>query len=166
MSPGASAASRRYPPERFAEVGRVLAQRHGWRFLVTGTPQEQELAAAVVAGIGPSAVSLAGRLEVEDLSALLACAPLLISGNSAPVHLGAAVGTPVVDVYALTNPQHTPWGVLSRVLTNPVPCAGCRRSVCPEGHHACLLGIEPERVVEAALELAAQPRAATAAAVA
>jgi ADP-heptose:LPS heptosyltransferase len=71
--------------------------------------------------------------------------------------VAAAVGTPVVDVYALTNPQHTPWMVPSRVLSNDVPCRWCYRSVCPEGHHLCLLGVAPERVVAAALELLGGP---------
>src|SRR5690606_16327727 len=59
----------------------------------------------------------------------------------------------VVDVYALTNPQHTPWQVPSRVLFHDVACAPCYRSVCPEGHHQCLEGVPPERVVAAALTL-------------
>jgi ADP-heptose:LPS heptosyltransferase len=67
--------------------------------------------------------------------------------------VAAAVGTPVVVLYALTNPQHTPWRVRSRVLFQDVPCRFCFKSTCPAGHHACLAGVEPERVVEAVLEL-------------
>jgi ADP-heptose:LPS heptosyltransferase len=159
---GASAPSRRYPADRFAAVGRELALRHGWRIVLTGDGSERSAAGELRTAIGPAAVSLAGSLTIAELAALLALAPLLISGNSGPVHLAAAVGTPVVDVYALTNPQHGPWGVPSRVVTNPVPCAGCRRSVCPEGHHACLAGIEPARVVGAALDLAASATAVSA----
>jgi ADP-heptose:LPS heptosyltransferase len=67
--------------------------------------------------------------------------------------VAAAVGTPVVGLYALTNPQHTPWNVRSRVLFQDVPCRFCFKSSCPAGHHECLAGVEPERVVEAVLEL-------------
>jgi ADP-heptose:LPS heptosyltransferase len=80
-------------------------------------------------------------------------APVLIGNNSGPAHLAAAVGTPVVDVYALTNLQHAPWGVVSRVLANDVPCKGCRKSVCPIGDQACLRGVDPAAVVAAALDL-------------
>ncbi|MFP5406740.1 MAG: glycosyltransferase family 9 protein, partial [Gammaproteobacteria bacterium] len=73
-----------------------------------------------------------------------------------PAHIAAAVGTPVVDLYALTNPQHTPWRVASRVLSHDVPCRNCLGSVCRAGHHDCLLRIGPERVVAAALELMAR----------
>jgi ADP-heptose:LPS heptosyltransferase len=78
---------------------------------------------------------------------------VLLAGNTGPVHLAAAVGTPVVDLYALTNPQHTPWAVPSVVLSRDVPCRWCYSSVCPEGHHRCLRGVTPREIVEAALSL-------------
>ena len=78
---------------------------------------------------------------------------MLISNNTGPFHIAAAVGTPVVDLYALTNPQHTPWMVASRVLYQDVPCKFCYKSICPEGHHHCLSLVAPETVVQAASEL-------------
>ena len=67
--------------------------------------------------------------------------------------MAAALGTPVIDLYALTNPQHTPWRVRSRVLSHDVPCRNCLKSVCPQGHHGCLRGVEPEAVASAAVDL-------------
>jgi ADP-heptose:LPS heptosyltransferase len=61
----------------------------------------------------------------------------------------AAIGTPLVDLYALTNPQHTPWQVANRVLFHDVPCRFCYKSVCPQGHNECLTKVEPAQVVEA-----------------
>jgi ADP-heptose:LPS heptosyltransferase len=80
---------------------------------------------------------------------------VLVSNNTGPVHLAAAVGTPVVDLYAQTNPQHTPWSVAHRVLFHDVPCKYCYRSVCPEKHHDCLRRVAPAAVVAATLELLA-----------
>jgi ADP-heptose:LPS heptosyltransferase len=71
------------------------------------------------------------------------------------VHIASAVGTPVVDIYAQTNLQHTPWSVTHRLLTHEMPCSGCLKSICPELHHACLTAIAPFAVVEAAAELMA-----------
>ena len=79
----------------------------------------------------------------------------LSTGREQLVQIAAAVGTPVVDLYALTNPQHTPWQVESRVLFHDVPCRNCYKSVCPAGHHECLRGVTPERVAAAARELLA-----------
>jgi lipopolysaccharide heptosyltransferase II len=148
IHPGGTAPSRRYPIELWAEVCHALAREHGIELVATGDEADRELAGAL-----PGACSLAGRLSLGELAALLDEAPLLLSGNTGPVHLAAAVGTPVVDLYALTNPQHTPWMVESRVLSHDVPCRWCYGSVCREGHHLCLRGVAPAEVVEAALEL-------------
>jgi ADP-heptose:LPS heptosyltransferase len=92
---------------------------------------------------------LAGQLELGQLGALIRLATVVVANNSGPAHIAAAVGTPVVDLYALTHPQHTPWKVSNRVLFQDVPCRFCFASSCPAGHHACLAGVGPERVVAA-----------------
>jgi lipopolysaccharide heptosyltransferase II len=156
IHPGASAPSRRYPPEGFAEVARRLVADHGWDVVVAGGHGDEDAADRILA-TAPGLRSVVGALDLEELASLLAASPLLIANNSAPAHLAAAVGTPVVDLYALTNPQHAPWGVPHRVLFHDVPCRNCGASVCPEGHHACLRLVTPERVVAAALELTTGP---------
>src|SRR5262249_40127170 len=100
--------------------------------------------------------SLAGQLSLAEFAAVVAEAPVLIANNSGPAHVAAAVGTPVVDLYALTNPQHTPWGVPHRALNFDVPCKYCYKSGCPDGHHACVRRVPPGDVVQAACELAGQ----------
>jgi lipopolysaccharide heptosyltransferase II len=147
--PGADAPSRRYPAESYAAALARLAAEDGWRIVLTGSATEMALVADIQRAIGPNAVSLAGRLSVGELAALLALAPLLVTNNTGPMHLAAAVGTPVVALYALTNLQHTPWRVPARVLSYDVPCKGCRKSVCPLGHHLCLRGVGPDEVVAA-----------------
>jgi ADP-heptose:LPS heptosyltransferase len=154
LHPGATAPSRRYVPEGFAETARRLGDL-GWGLVFTGGPSEIELVDRARDGV-PS-VSLAGRLDVAELAALLEMAPVLIANNSGPVHLAAAVGTPVVDLYALTNPQHTPWGVAHRVLSHDVECRWCYSSVCPMGHHDCLARVTPGEVVAAARSLVEAP---------
>jgi lipopolysaccharide heptosyltransferase II len=155
LAPGASASSRRYPPASYRAVAATLARDHGWQVVVTGGRDETTLVAEVAGGLGRRVIPLAGELGVPELAALLAMAPVLIGNNSGPAHLAAAVGTPVVDVYALTNLQHAPWGVVSRVLATDVPCKGCRKSICPIGDQACIRGVDPRAVVAAALELVA-----------
>ncbi len=161
IHPGATAESRRYPIESFAAAAERLAE-HGFRIVVTGGASERPLADAICERVGEGAVSLAGRLTLPHLAALIRQAPLLLTNNTGPAHMAAAVGTPVVDLYALTNPQHTPWLVPQRVLSHDVPCRNCFKSVCPQGHHDCLRKIEPETVVQAALELWEEAAAAAA----
>jgi lipopolysaccharide heptosyltransferase II len=157
---GASAESRRYGADAFARA-LSLVEADGRRILLTGTMSERKLIAHIAAhcepGTGP--VNLAGALTLGELACLIEDADLLISNNTGPVHIAAAVQTPIVDLYALTNPQHTPWQVTHRVLSCDVPCRYCYRSVCPQGHNACLNGIAPETVAQAATELLRQPNA-------
>jgi lipopolysaccharide heptosyltransferase II len=153
IHPGASAPSRRYPSEHFAAAGRRLHRDHGCQLVFTGSAAERGLIELIVEASDVPAVSLAGRTSLEELAALLALAPLLISNNTGPVHLAAAVGTPVVDLYALTNLQHAPWQVPHELLFHDVPCKNCYKSVCPEQHHDCLRLVSPEAVIEAACRL-------------
>ncbi|MDB9526498.1 lipopolysaccharide heptosyltransferase II [Oscillatoria sp. CS-180] len=152
VHPGASAPSRRYPPESFAEVARSLVKR-GITVLFTGTEPERALVDRIRKQMKAPSHSLVGQLSLAELAALLTAAPLLLSNNTGPVHIAAAVNTPVVDIYALTNLQHTPWQVPHRVLFHDVPCRLCYKSVCPEEHHNCLRLLAPQEVVQAVLAL-------------
>jgi lipopolysaccharide heptosyltransferase II len=154
LHPGASAPSRRYPVERYAAVARQLPTLRNCRLVVTGADDERALTQTVCAGAEKGiATDFAGKLDVGQLGALISRADLLISNNTGPVHIASAVGTPVVDLYALTNPQHTPWQVPSRVLFRDVACRYCYKSVCLHEHHECLRGVAPGEVIAAACEL-------------
>jgi lipopolysaccharide heptosyltransferase II len=150
---GASAPSRRYPPESFATACRRIALETRATVVFTGSESEEPLIEDIRSAMAAPSLSLAGRLDLEELAAVVARAPLLLSNNTGPVHLAAATGTPVVVLYALTNPQHTPWQVDCRVLYHDVPCRNCYKSVCPEGHHACLRQVTPDSVVSAVEDL-------------
>jgi lipopolysaccharide heptosyltransferase II len=162
LHPGATAASRRYPTEHWIEVARTLAAGGATRLLFTGSAQEAPLIETIQAALAPTSPacshSLAGQLGLGELAALIRLAPLLISNNTGPAHIAAAVGTPIVDLYALTNPQHTPWQVPSRVLYQDVPCRFCYKSECPQGHHRCLSQVAPTIVVSAAYDLLTRAR--------
>jgi lipopolysaccharide heptosyltransferase II len=152
VHPGATAASRRYAPEKFAEAMADLHRRHGAQLVLSGSASELPLLRSIEQACGVPVIRLTG-LRTPVFAAVLQLSRLLISNNTGPVHLAAAVGTPIIDLYALTNPQHTPWQVPHRLLFHDVPCRNCYRSVCPEGHHRCLQLVEPRQVVDAAMEL-------------
>ncbi|MGE0859467.1 MAG: glycosyltransferase family 9 protein [Gammaproteobacteria bacterium] len=154
---GATAAARRYPAALYARTLDLLAGLAPCDLVLTGSAAERPAVAALAAACACQPTVLAGELDLGALGALLAQADLLVSNNSCPVHIAAALGTPVVDLYALTNPQHTPWRVAHRLLFHDVPCRNCHHSVCPEQHHQCLRGVAPARVALAALELLQPP---------
>ncbi len=159
VHPGATAESRRYPAERFGAAIKLIVRRLPIPVVFAGGPDDEALVAVARAQAGSSVrtLSLAGDLALGELAALIGSAALLICNNSGPAHLAAALGTPVVDLYALTNPQHTPWQTAARVLYQDVPCRNCYKSVCPERHHECLRGVSASQVAIAALELLGGP---------
>lgn len=165
MHPGASAESRRYPAERFGDAAARLVRATGINVLVTGSTGEASLVRALIDAAGPSVRpfmhDLTDAFELGAFAALIERASVVISNNSGPVHIASALRAPVVDLYALTNPQHAPWKTPHRVLFNDVECRWCYRSICPQGHHACLRGIPSIEVANAALELIDEARQPT-----
>lgn len=157
MHPGATAASRRYPPASWAAVADLVAQELGLSVVFSGSIDETGLIDGIRHAMRTPAASLAGELDLGRLGAVIASAPVMVSNNSAPAHIAAALGTPLVDLYALTNPQHTPWQVASKVLYQMVPCRNCYKSICPQQHQHCLSQVEPERVMNAVRELMIAP---------
>ncbi|RQS62506.1 glycosyltransferase family 9 protein [Burkholderia sp. Bp8963] len=152
VHPGACMPSRRWPAERFGDtVARLAPLFDG--IAVTGSGAERDLVANVCARAGGRVFALAGALSIGELGALIEAADLLISNNSVPVHLAAALGTPVVDLCAMTHSRHTPWHVASRELNVDVPCRNCCRGVCDQPGHPRLLGVGVDDVVRAAHSL-------------
>jgi lipopolysaccharide heptosyltransferase II len=148
VHPGATAPSRRYPDAQLAEAVAMLEADGRWQIGIAGAIEDRPSANAIAVRV-PAAVDLVGLLDLPELAALLQAAQLLVCNNSAPAHIAAAVGTPVVDLYALTNPQHTPWAVPNRVLSHDVHCKYCLKSTCPYGHPRCLADVAPARIVAA-----------------
>ena len=153
VNPGAGTPSRRYPEELFAQVAARLTLDLGLRLVFTGSAGDIDLIERIRAASDEPGLSLAGRLSLADLAALINLAPLVLTNNAGPAHLAAALYTPVVVVYALTNPQQTPWHSPHRVVFHDVPCRYCYSRVCPTGDHRCLRDIEPDEVVAAVDDL-------------
>jgi ADP-heptose:LPS heptosyltransferase len=155
VHPGASVPARAWAPERCAELVDALVAR-GRRVVVTGTRHERALTARVAGPLRPGVLDLGGLTGFAELAGVIAGADAIVVGNTGPAHLAAAVGTPVVSLYAPTVPavRWRPWKVPHELLYVDVPCAGCRARVCPVEGHPCLGGIEVDEVVAAVQRLA------------
>ncbi|MFD6150298.1 glycosyltransferase family 9 protein [Streptomyces sp. NPDC060243] len=148
LHPGASALARAWSPERCTETVAALADA-GHRVVVTGGFGERALTRRVSAGVG---VDLGGRTEPRTLAGVLAHADVVVCGNTGPAHLAAAVGTPVVSLYAPVVPagRWAPYGVPSVLLGDQHErCADTRARVCPVPGHPCLESIAAHDVVAA-----------------
>lgn len=118
--PGVSEEKRRYPIQSWIELGKIISKQLRKKILITGSASEKPLAETIQQQVGKDAFVAAGLFTIEEFIAIIKEAPLVISVNTATVHIAAATQTPVIVLYALTNPQHTPWKVPSKVFPFPV----------------------------------------------
>jgi ADP-heptose:LPS heptosyltransferase len=152
VHPGASVPARAWPVQRCAEAVAALAEA-GHRVLVTGGPGERDLTAAVA---GTHGVDLGGATSLSGMAALLDRAAAVVVGNTGPAHLAAAVGTPVVSLFAPVVPaaRWAPYGVPTVLLGDQdAPCRGSRARECPVPGHPCLSTVTAQDVVAAVEKL-------------
>jgi ADP-heptose:LPS heptosyltransferase len=152
LHPGASVPARAWSRGRSAEAVRELAAA-GHRVVVTGGPDERDLTAYVA---GEHGLDLGGRTGAEELAGVLAGADAVVTGNTGPAHLAAAVGTPVVSLFAPVVPAERwrPYGVPYVLLGDQLaPCADSRARTCPVPGHPCLESVTGHDVVSAVEKL-------------
>ncbi|MBF6539712.1 glycosyltransferase family 9 protein [Nocardia farcinica] len=152
VHPGAAVPARRPSAERCRSYVAALTAA-GHRVLVTGGPDERELTAAVAAGLAPD---LGGATDLAGLAAILRDAAVVVAPNTGPAHLAAAVGTPIVSLFAPVVPaiRWAPYGVPTVLLGDQrAACAGSRARECPVPGHPCLDGITAQEVVAAVVTL-------------
>lgn len=118
---GVSEARREYPVEHWPAVVQQLHDQLRLPVLLTGSRNESDKATGIREKTAGDIHVVAGLFSVEEFVALVRQAALVVSVNTSTVHIAAAVNTPVVVLYALTNPQHTPWRATARVLPFSVP---------------------------------------------
>ncbi|GAB2692284.1 hypothetical protein GCM10027037_14550 [Mucilaginibacter koreensis] len=123
MHPGVSEPKREYPSHLWAEVAQKAAQQLGYQVLLTGSAGEATLTDNIYeqAEEKENIFPVAGLFSLDEFIALIKQAPVLVSVNTGTIHIAAATGTPTVVLYALTNPQHTPWKVACQILPFAVP---------------------------------------------
>lgn len=154
---GASCPSKRWPVERFAEVGDTLSAKYSCGVVIVGGEGTEEFSHAVISRMKKKAVDLTGTLRVGELAELLMRASLFISNDSGPVHVAAAVGTPVIAIFGRSDAGLSPkrWGPLGekdQVLHKNVGCEKCLAHNCDKDY-ACLRAITVEEVVQAACNI-------------
>ena len=149
ICPGAKWTSKLWPWERYAEVGRLLIERHGVFPVIIGGPEDRAVGLKLLAAWG-TGLCAAGQLSVRESAALMETSRFYLGNDTGVMHLAAAVGRPCVAVFSSQDSPGIwePYGPGHHVLRFDVPCSGCRLSVCDQ-QLQCLLGIEVQRVYAA-----------------
>jgi ADP-heptose:LPS heptosyltransferase len=155
VHPGASVPARAWAPERYAALVDALVAA-GRRVVVTGSASERTLTALVAGPSREGVLDLGGATDLAALADVIAGARSIVVGNTGPAHVAAAVGTPVVSLFAPTVPavRWRPWMVAHELLSVAVPCAGCRARICPVEGHPCLEGVAVAEALAAVERLA------------
>ncbi|RJP25641.1 MAG: lipopolysaccharide heptosyltransferase II [Deltaproteobacteria bacterium] len=154
INPGATYGSaKRWYPDRFAAVADALSEEWGAEVVVVGSTAETPLAGEIEAAARSGVLNLAGKTTVREMMALLSLCSLLVTNDSGPMHIGAALGVPLVAIFGPTDWRRTsPWTGRARVVRVDVDCSPCMLRACDRGHE-CMLGVTAEMVIDAAREL-------------
>jgi ADP-heptose:LPS heptosyltransferase len=149
---------KQWPPERFGEVAKRLAEHHGATIVLTGSAGDRSLVDQARRAMGQAPVlDLSGSLDLLTLAAVLEHLQVYVTGDTGPMHLAAAVGTPVVAVFGPSDPvRYAPADPRHRIVRIDLPCSPCNRIRLPPdrcvGHTPdCLAGIGTDSVYEAAV---------------
>jgi ADP-heptose:LPS heptosyltransferase len=150
LNPGAAWPNKRWPADRFGLLAAAMFERTGLRSLVTWGPSEQDLARAVVAASSGSAAA-APPTEIADLAVLMRDASLVVAGDTGPLHIAAAVGTPIVGLYGPTWPERNgPWAPDDEVMSRASSCGCHYKRKCLRGD-PCIDQITLSDVTDAAV---------------
>ena len=158
LNPGAEyGPAKRWPEERFVEAARRLTAQtdcHWWMF---GGAGDVGVAERIAVAIGQDrARSLAGKTSLRELCAAMKACSVVLTNDTGPMHVAAAVGTPVVVPFGSTSPELTgpgwPAGHGHELIHGQAPCAPCFRRTCPIDFR-CMMSVEVDQVVNAALRL-------------
>ncbi|MBN1587222.1 MAG: glycosyltransferase family 9 protein [Candidatus Omnitrophica bacterium] len=152
VHPGTSSFSKRWPAERYAAVVRQLCETEGLRVVLVGGGDEFDAIAELHAQCPDEVFNLTGRFGIRQLAALCELAVCLVSNDSGPVHVAAAVGTRTVVIFGRTRPGLSPrrWGPWGRghvVFQHDVGCAVCVPEQCDLGYQ-CLEAVSAEEIAE------------------
>ncbi len=150
FNPGATYGSAKcWNPHRFSELGMRLCRDHGACILIFGTKWERELAAMIAQGIDGKVANLAGLTNLVQLAALMESCDVVVTNDTGPMHVSAAVKTPVVAIFGSTDPVTTgPCGNGHIIVRREVSCSPCLKRVCPTDHR-CMDLISEDDVQEA-----------------
>lgn len=156
IAPGSAWKTKRWPEERYAELAKMLKAR-GCEVLILGEQKEQALCSRIE-GLSEGVINLCGRTSLKELFGIISSLDLLISNDSAAVHIASAFSTPVIVIFGPTVPEFGfgPWKTTNRIIQKKLDCRPCHHHgprKCPEKHFQCMMGIEVEEVFNSALEL-------------
>jgi lipopolysaccharide heptosyltransferase II len=159
LCPGSiNSRAKRWPAERYAAVSDRLIDS-GANVVLLGSPGEIDVSQDVCKHAQRQPIVLTGKTTVAEAAAIISMANILITNDTGPAHIGAALGTPTIVIFGPTNPLTTyPFSPNAEIIRRPPDCAPCMLRDCPIDHR-CMTAITPEEVFDRAFALMARQHA-------
>jgi heptosyltransferase I len=151
IQPGARWPNKRWPVQNFVELVRLLAENFpDARFAILGNGDDKPLGETILRAEPARCLNLCGQISLPEMVEWLRLSELMITNDTGPMHVAAALGTPLVALFGPTEPHRTgPYGQLENVLRIDLPCSPCMKSYCRyEKPNECLKAISPAMVFE------------------
>lgn len=158
LIPGSQWGTKRWPAERFAALIDCLASTRTLRCALFGGPQDRPIADAILAGCRTPVLDLIGQTPLQELPAYLERCEVVVSNDTGPMHVAAAVGRPIVALFGPTTPEmgFAPYGVPWEDVGVALACRPCHAHGpprCPLSHWRCMMELSVERVATSVLRL-------------
>lgn len=160
LLPGGRWETKRWPAPHFVELLQLMRPLPGIKFAILGSPDEQTLGQTIAAADPERCLNLAGQTTLPEMIEWIRLSRLVITNDTGPMHVAAALNRPVVALFGPTNPLSTgPYGQLGNVLQNTtLPCVPCQKQKCFYREQlACLRSITPQAVFEKARQMLQRP---------
>ncbi len=154
IAPGSIWATKRWLPERFAEVSDLLIQKAGAKAIFLGSKEDKKLCLEIANLMEEKPIILAGKTNILQSAAIISKCRVILSGDSAPVHMASAMKKPVVAIFGSTIPEFgfAPYGEGHLIIEKKMNCRPCGihgRKKCPKKHFRCMREITAEEVFQA-----------------
>lgn len=154
LNPGAAyGPAKRWPVQKYGELGRQLATATDGLILIFGTEEDQEAAAEISEAAGERVLDLTGKTSLAVALALIARCHTFVTNDSGLMHVAAALRTPLVAIFGSTDHIATgPYSDKATIIRKPLDCSPCMKTHCPKEHFQCMEQITVDEVAEAALK--------------
>lgn len=150
VSPGAKSHLKRWPEDAFAELADRIVGKVGLGVVFVGLGEDAEIVGRICKKMKKTAVNLVNKTNLRELAAVLKKAKVVVTNDSAPLHLACSVGSRVLAIFGPTDPdKYGPTGAYDRVIKKELLCSPCESATC-KFNYECMRSITPDEVLEAA----------------
>lgn len=153
IAPGSVWSTKRWLPERFAQVSDLLIKKTGAKVIFLGSKEDEKLCSEIASLMKEKPVNMSGKTSILQAAVIISKCKVILSNDSAPVHIASAMNKPTVAIFGSTIPQFgfAPYGESNIIIEKKMECRPCGihgKNRCPKKHFKCMTEITTQEVFE------------------